>query len=145
MSMYKQPSVNSPYARPYMNHHLCFQDRLRKEFYGSVPKELISQVDAPLKEASRAKFGLPPVGSAPDLMLKQDRFPKGSFNRMNNDSSGFSRSFGFGGWSGSGGLNSLHRTYFGPVHRPEDVVEDFRHPLLSQKLERMRASSVPRG
>ena len=22
------------------------------------------------------------------------------------------------------------------VHRPEDVVEDFRHPLLSQKLER---------
>ena len=27
------------------------------------------------------------------------------------------------------------------VHRPEDVVEDFRHPLLSQKLERHRLLS----
>ena len=145
MSMYKLPSVNSPYARPYMTHHLCFQDRLKKEFYGSVPKELLHEVDAPLKEDSRRKFGLPASGSAPQLMLAQERFPKGSFNRMNNDSSGFSRSFGFGGWDGSGGLNSLHRQYYGPVNRPEEeMMNDFRHPLLSQKLERMRASSLPR-
>eukprot|EP00434_Breviolum_minutum_P023118 symbB.v1.2.020395.t1/scaffold1715.1/size104970/5 len=133
-----------------MTHHLCFQDRLKKEFYGSVPKELLHEVDAPLKEDSRRKFGLPASGSAPQLMLAQERFPKGSFNRkpMGSTRPGEvlgSRSFGFGGWDGSGGLNSLHRQYYGPVHRPEEEIHDFRHPLLSQKLERMRASSLPRN
>lgn len=65
----------------------------------------------------------------------EEKFPKGGFNRFNNDSSGFKRSFGFGGWDGSHGLRSLHRQCFGPVNRPEDELEDFRHPLLSQKLE----------
>ncbi|CAJ1407803.1 unnamed protein product [Effrenium voratum] len=142
--MYKLPSVNSPFARPYMTNHLCHQDRLRKEFHGSVPPELVPHLDAPLCEASRRKFGLPPSGSAPNL-LPQERYPKGSFNRMNNDSSNFARSFGLGSWEGSGGINSFHRRYFGPVTRVEDIGYDFRDPLLSQKLGRMRSSSMPRS
>lgn len=64
MSMYNLPSVNSPYARPYMTNHLCFQDRLRKEFYGSVPPELVPHLEAPLPEAARKRFGLPATGKA---------------------------------------------------------------------------------
>eukprot|EP00439_Symbiodinium_sp_Y106_P081305 s660_g20.t1 len=142
MSMYKLPSVNSPYARPYMTNHLCYQDRIRKEFHGSVPTEMLQMMDAPLSEASRRKFGLPASGSAPSLM--QERFPKGSFNRMNNDSTGFSRSL-LGSWEGSGGLTSLHRQTFGPVVRPEETSSNVRHMIHSLKMDRMRASSLPRS
>ncbi|CAE7764041.1 Intraflagellar transport protein 52-like [Symbiodinium microadriaticum] len=130
--MYKLPSVNSPYARPYMTNHLCYQDRIRKEFHGSVPTEMLQMMDAPLSEASRRKFGLPASGSAPSLM--QERFPKGSFNRMNNDSTGFSRSL-LGSWEGSGGLNSLHRQTFGPVARPEETSSNVRHMIHSLKMD----------
>ncbi|CAE7197123.1 Ift52, partial [Symbiodinium necroappetens] len=132
MSMYKLPNVNSPYARPYMTNHLCYQDRIRKEFHGSVPTEMQQMMDAPLSEASRRKFGLPASGSAPSLM--QERFPKGSFNRMNNDSTGFSRSL-LGSWEGSGGLNSLHRQTFGPVVRPEETSSNVRHMIHSLKMD----------
>mmetsp|Transcript_59564 Transcript_59564/g.105828 ORF Transcript_59564/g.105828 Transcript_59564/m.105828 type:complete len:136 (+) Transcript_59564:100-507(+) len=133
--MFKQPSINSAKSAPYMTFHICYQDRIRKEFYASLPEDVVDSFDKPKKEMQKS--------SSMPLIHTEERFPKGSFNRLNNNSSVFSRTIGPASYAASGGLTTMYRNNHGPVHTFPDLAGPMglRHQTTGIKQDRPRASS----
>eukprot|EP00930_Biecheleria_cincta_P085808 TRINITY_DN75170_c0_g1_i1.p1 TRINITY_DN75170_c0_g1~~TRINITY_DN75170_c0_g1_i1.p1 ORF type:complete len:155 (+),score=11.04 TRINITY_DN75170_c0_g1_i1:61-465(+) len=130
--MYKQPSINSAKAMPYLPWHICQQDRIRKELYGGVPAELAEIFDKPRKEEGMSR------SSSVPLVIHQERFPMGHPNRLANNSSALSRTLGPRSYDGSGGINTIYRHTHGPVFNFPDVggPMGLRHNLISTRKER---------